>query len=219
MNDVDVMYDKIQNISKNGSSNAIVRNFLRNTNIDVMIKILQTESPKTYSTQKVTNIYADILKKNSLSYDFVAIQTKPDGNCFYRGASIGLFDSDKFYKLIKLGVARTLLDNEQYIMNILKHTAAEKSFESILFDCVSDGAWANEYHMLGMSIVIRCPVFCFTSHKMHHMYCAYKYAENKKPLWFIHHNLHFTILMPFTNNPSAPPPNCDQFRNYKLGRL
>jgi hypothetical protein len=207
------VYDSIQTVTSRNALNDIFSN-----NLQHLVEYLRLEKPRTFSTQRVTSAYDDILRKNKLFGHFVAIRTQSDGNCFYHSASLSLFGSQKFYKMIKIGVAKILLENESYMTNIQFHTKSLENFEKLVFDSSLESQWANEFHCLALSILLNRPIHIYNSSELQHFYCARHSAEKNHPLCFVLQHYHFTALMPILpiHLSNIQKPNFEQFRNFKL---
>jgi hypothetical protein len=174
------------------------------------------ESTKLHSTLTITNEYDEILKRNNLCNQYVAVKTQGDGNCFYYAVAMGISNSKRIYKMIKLATACVMHEYEQFFRNVLEQTVHDKTFKQLLLDCTTDHAFACEFHLLAVSILLKRPLFCFTGHTMHHLYCPIKFAQNERPLVILNVNEHFTLLQPLTATSKATLPNCEQFRAFKI---
>ncbi len=211
---IDQLYKDVQ-IVKNRHD---LQSLLNKDELEVVFKLLSAHTPLIYSNQRSSNKHEAFLIKNNLKYNYIAVKTEPDGNCFYYSVSIGIFGSPKMFKLVKIGLTKTFLDNEEYFRKIIFETKTTKTYEEILIDCSVDKAWANETHILGLSILLKRPVICFSDHNYHHLYCALTGTENNKPLVLLNAAHHFEVLMPLTRLSDAKP-NFEQFQNYKLNNL
>jgi hypothetical protein len=184
-------------------------------NINTILKCILAEKPRNYSTQKIATNYNQILRQHNIAYEYIAVQTEGDGNCFYYAASLGLFGSPKYYTLIKTGLVQTIKENQGLIENVLKTTCSTRTFDDIVYASFLEFAWATEFHCFGLSFLLKRPVIVLDEFEQRHKYCAYAASENKTPLCFLLANNHFSALMP---SPFSEPiqSNVEQFKDFKI---
>ncbi len=200
------------NLQENSTKESLRQFIIENSErISLIIACIQAVKPTNYSTQKPTNSYKKIMEQNNLIGDYVGIETKSDGNCFYYATSIGLFGSPIYYKMFKIGLMKVIMAHEKELEEILRVTCTKKTFENILSTSFTDFAWATEYHCLSLSILLRRPVNVFGIGRMHHKYCAVKSRSQTKPLCLLFENNHFSALMPRSESSKFVSQNFEQF--------
>lgn len=104
-----------------------------------------------YSNESIDKTFNRIIYLNDLN-DFEAIQTKKDGNCFYRGISRILFGKENEFYLIKILAIFMLFEYKDHFTNILIVENYGIDFESFVNEQVKENSWANQLMVLATSI-------------------------------------------------------------------
>ena len=111
--------------------------------------------------------FKPILELNGVSNEYFAIQTSPDGNCFYRSLSTLLFGNEKHFTVVKLCSLFTIVNSFPNIFkHILQRTQSVDSFELFVMKSFKAGEWASDYNILSAVLMLQTSIFCFSSRKI-----------------------------------------------------
>lgn len=147
--------------------------------------------------------------------DFIPVTTSKDGNCFYHSISSLLFGCETFTPLIRIGIVKTLLDNENLFSFLTRFYCSNKIFDSLLISASTDGDWADEFIVGAATLLISRPIFMYsissTNRKMNYVYNLDISNENNAPLTMAFLNSHFTALLPSSDNLQPPKPKTKYF--------
>ena len=103
------------------------------------------------------------LKKNQyfIENEFSVANCSPNGNCFYNALSILLFNSEKYYDIIKICIFYVILDNFSSFALLAEHNKngdLKKSLEKYM----KDETWANELIIMAASLYLNRPIISFS---------------------------------------------------------
>jgi hypothetical protein len=97
--------------------------------------------------------------------EYAPVETSPNGDCVFNMISICLNGDESLSKRLRYLTHETMMMNNSFFSSVLARTDLCKQFtmEGLLKDCITDGAWCGEYHLLALSITIQRPIYIYTS--------------------------------------------------------
>jgi hypothetical protein len=213
---INEIFIDIQKLVKNKDI-AGLRNILneKKTTINKIINLIREQKPQIHTTQKVADYFNVMESIGDMKYNYLPILTEGDGNCLYNAISLTLFGTSKWYKAVRIGLVFTILNEEIFIKNIIEKTCTHQTFETILLGSIEDRAWANEYHILISSAVLRMPIYMYST-IVHQVYCANTQYAKIKPVCILHTGNHYTALMPLHSKSKTTKINFEQFQKFQL---
>ena len=115
---------------------------------------------------------------NLFKNEYKAVSTPGDGSCLYHMFSLCFFSDTKHMVLFRLLCMISLYQNRDFFLEIIKNrlkaiysacssdsikTMSQNKFEILLLESRKIGQWANEYHILALSIILDINIFIYNS--------------------------------------------------------
>lgn len=166
---------------------------------------------------KIDEVFMQIIKKRPSLEDFLPVETKGDGNCFFYSISFLLNRNTDLMWSLRLGIVFILFEHKEYFSHLLETTVAEFDFNKLVEYTMRNFSWANEYIELACSILLDRPIYVYSlKHELGKafdlMFCVSIKQYRNKPLTIGYLNNHFMALVSKTNK-KPPIPTLNLYMN------
>jgi hypothetical protein len=101
------------------------------------------ENMAIYDNAPVDGAFLPLVESLSLMNKFVPLLTTNDGNCYYHSVSRLLSGIEDYYRFIRLGIVKTLIENKESFVRLLRRNGSNMTFISLLLNAASDKQWAK----------------------------------------------------------------------------
>ena len=154
-------------------------------------KLLKTTNDKI----QIDVSFREILELNNIDNDFIAVKTTGDGNCIYRSLPTILYQTEKYFKFIKLCHLFLLNEYNFYFRRLISDTR----FEDFIERTSKENEFASSWNILACSILLNIPIGMISIDDIKKTYNQmYDLTDNKKtPVYLVYskENLHFSPIL------------------------
>jgi hypothetical protein len=149
--------------------------------------------------------------------NFKAVYTSGDGNCLYNSIAIQLYNSEKKFYLIKLGVLNTLFNHENAFRILLSRTGCKNDLDTFIESIATQNAWGDQYCEIAISLLCnrRLNCYCIDPEALipySYEYCMVEENVNRRPLLITFQTNHFSAILACKIDDIATTPRANHYK-------
>ena len=138
--------------------------------IEMTIDLLRSWPPVTIKDVKLKRTNQPTLHP-ALASIYLPVQTSADGNCGFNMVSICLYGDERLNNLLRVQTLWDLLQHQVYYIWVIDQTnqydsttsQGKNDYNTTVDICKTDYAWANEFHLLAMCLILQRDFHIFTT--------------------------------------------------------
>ena len=117
---------------------------------------------KHYPDQNIVDIdFGNIIGKNG--YNYVPLQTSPDGNCLFNAVSMFLCGNEEENYNLKLASVFIIVEYENFFRTFIINKGFNFSYDSFVSNTAKIGVWGNSLNIIALSFLTSRAINCFES--------------------------------------------------------